>query len=48
MHEALKICLIPFIPGDSVKIIVTIILSLLLRPVVARYLTDDDEPFKKD
>ena len=48
LHEALKICLIPFIPGDSIKIIVTIILSLLLRPIVARYLTDDDENLKKD
>ena len=48
LHEALKICLIPFIPGDSIKIIVTIILSLLIRPVVARYLTDDDADIKKD
>lgn len=48
LHEALKICLIPFIPGDSIKIIVTIILSLLIRPVVARYLADDDADIKKD
>ena len=48
LHEALKICLIPFIPGDSIKIIVTVILSLLIRPVVARYLADDDADIKKD
>ena len=43
LHDALKICLIPFIPGDSVKIVVTIILALVIRPVVARYLATDDE-----
>ena len=35
---ALKACLIPFIPGDSIKIVLTIILALVLRPTVARYL----------
>ena len=43
LHDALKICLIPFIPGDLIKIVVTIILSLVIRPVVARYLSATEE-----
>ncbi|MBQ7157922.1 MAG: biotin transporter BioY [Treponema sp.] len=49
LQDTLKICLIPFIPGDSIKIAVTIILSFIIRPIVARYLTeDDDDALKKD
>ncbi|MCR5724700.1 MAG: biotin transporter BioY [Treponema sp.] len=40
---ALKACLIPFIPGDSIKIVLTIILGLLLRPTVGRYLSPDND-----
>ena len=39
---ALKACLIPFIPGDTIKIVVTIILAMVLRPTVARYLYPED------
>lgn len=42
MASALKACLIPFIPGDSIKIVLTIVLALLLRPAVARYLYPED------
>ncbi len=41
LSGALKACLIPFIPGDVIKMIVTIILTLTLRPVIARYFTGD-------
>lgn len=43
LHDTIKICLIPFIPGDSIKIVVTIILSLAIRPAVARYLTVNED-----
>ncbi len=38
LTQALSACLIPFIPGDLIKIVITIILSLTIRPVLARYL----------
>lgn len=43
LSYALKACLIPFIPGDSIKIVVTILLALALRPTVARYLNPENE-----
>ncbi|MBP5283418.1 MAG: biotin transporter BioY [Treponema sp.] len=43
LSETLNLCLIPFIPGDSIKIVLTIVLSLSLRPVIARYLTSDED-----
>ncbi len=30
-------CVIPFIPGDCIKMVLTVILSLKLRPLIARY-----------
>ncbi len=35
--------ILPLIPGDIIKIILTFILSLFLRSIVARYLYPDDE-----
>ena len=43
VSQAMQACLIPFIPGDSIKIVVTIILTLILRPVCARFLYSDYE-----
>lgn len=41
-HKSLQVtlasCVIPFLPGDVIKLILTIILGLKLRPVVALYL----------
>lgn len=42
LGTALKACLIPFIPGDVIKIVVTVILTLALRPVIARYFSGDE------
>lgn len=36
-------CVIPFIPGACIKMILTAILSLKLRPLIARYIADADD-----
>jgi len=41
--KALSATLIPFIPGDSIKIVLSVILTAALRPVAVRYLYPDDE-----
>lgn len=35
-------CVLPFIPGDILKIVVAVPVALKLRPVVAQYLYNDD------
>ena len=42
LSKALEYTLIPFIPGDTIKLIVSIPLSAIIRPIVARYLYPDD------
>ncbi len=42
LSKALEYTLIPFIPGDMIKFIISIPLSAVIRPVVARYLYPDD------
>ena len=42
LSKALEYTLIPFIPGDMIKLIVSIPLSAIIRPIVARYLYPDD------
>lgn len=42
-NKALEYTLIPFIPGDVLKMLVSVPLAALLRPVAARYLYPDDE-----
>lgn len=39
--EALTLTIIPYLPGDAIKLILTVILSIKLRPVIARYLSTD-------
>ncbi len=39
LQESLALCVIPFLPGDAIKLILTVILSVKLRPVIARYLS---------
>ena len=41
--KALEYTLIPFIPGDLLKFLVSVPLAAILRPVAARYLYPDDE-----
>ncbi|MCH5291361.1 MAG: biotin transporter BioY [Treponema sp.] len=43
IQTALSWTLVPFIPGDVIKCIVTVPLAAVLRPVVARYLHPADE-----
>ena len=42
LSKALEYTLIPFIPGDTIKLIVSIPLSAIIRPIVARYLYPND------
>ncbi len=37
--EALALCVIPFLPGDGIKLVLTVILAHKLRPVIARYVS---------
>lgn len=41
--SALNMTLIPFIPGDLIKLVLSVPLAAVLRPVAARYLYPDDE-----
>lgn len=43
VSKALEYTLIPFIPGDVAKLIVSIPLAAIIRPLAARYLYPDDE-----
>ena len=43
VSAALNATLIPFIPGDTIKFIISIPLAAVLRPIAARYLYPDDE-----
>ena len=42
-QAALKLTFIPFIPGDLIKFAVTIPLTLLLRPIAARYISSSSK-----
>lgn len=35
-------CVIPFIPGDLIKIVITVLVSIKIRPIIARYTTTED------
>ena len=41
--QILDVAFLPFIVVDSIKLLISFMLTLLLRPVVARYLYPDDE-----
>ncbi|MGI5173661.1 biotin transporter BioY [Treponema sp. OMZ 840] len=41
LKEALALACIPFLPGDAVKAVLTILLAAKLRPIVARYVYKD-------
>lgn len=41
--EVLAGGIIPFIPGDAVKLVLAAVLALRLRPIVARYIGGEDE-----
>ncbi len=45
---ALKLTFIPFIPGDLIKYVLTVILTLALRPVAGRYLFGDNSNAEKE
>ena len=34
-------CVLPFIPGDIIKLVITIPVALKIRPVIAQYLYAD-------
>ena len=34
-------CVIPFIPGDLIKLVITVPVAAKLRPITARYLLND-------
>ena len=36
-------CVIPYIPGDIIKIVIAVIVSLKIRPVLAQYLYSEDQ-----
>jgi biotin transport system substrate-specific component len=36
--SVLAACVIPFVPGDLIKLVLTVPLAVKLRPVAARYL----------
>ncbi len=50
MHQVLMWTLIPFIPGDIIKMVIAIPLTAVLRPVAARYLfaSSQNEKSEKD
>lgn len=41
--KSLEYTLIPFIPGDIIKMLIAIPLSIVIRPIAARYLYPDDK-----
>lgn len=43
LEEALPVCLIPFLPGDLIKLVLTIPIAARLRPLAARYLSPPDD-----
>lgn len=48
MQQVLMWTLIPFIPGDIIKMIIAILLSAVLRPMAARYLFANSENKKSE
>ena len=47
-QEALPLTLFPFIPGEIIKIIISIPLAAIVRPMAARYLYPDDSREAKE
>lgn len=43
VSAALKLVLVPFIPGDFIKFVISVPLAAVLRPVAARYLYPADQ-----
>ena len=41
--EALSLACIPFLPGDGIKAVLTVVLAAKLRPVIVRYLYKDTD-----
>lgn len=41
LTEALSLACLPFLPGDGLKAVLTVVLAAKLRPVIARYLYKD-------
>lgn len=37
-NATMSACVFPFIPGDAIKLVLTVLLSVKLRPIAARYL----------
>lgn len=42
LQIALTACVIPYLPGDAIKLLVTIPLAVTLRPIVARYIFPEE------
>ena len=40
LFATLAACVLPFIPGDCIKLVITVIIALRLRPVAGRYLNE--------
>ena len=40
LAASLGMCVIPFLPGDAVKIVVATILAMMIRPRISRFLND--------
>lgn len=43
LTEALSLACLPFLPGDGLKAVLTVVLAVKLRPVIARYLYKDTD-----
>jgi biotin transport system substrate-specific component len=41
--QAVVAGVLPFIPGDALKVVIAVPLALRLRPIVARYIAEDEE-----
>ena len=41
-HETLVLCVIPYIPGDLIKMVLCILISIPLRRSAAAYIFEDE------
>ncbi len=39
-NQAINICIVPFLPVEAIKIIITVLLAMKFRPIIAQYLQD--------
>lgn len=39
--KAFTLCVLPYLPGDAIKLALTIVLAIKLRPITARYISQE-------